>query len=140
MNLNRTKGEVEQLIAAARELLKPTPVRLHHVPQWLMRRLKPMRPRFDGRYLHHSASVVLDEVVTASGGRWLDHWGSTTIGVQQRFVAEPYQVTAADVASLEKIAKATGLEWYLCPNSWWYPGATIRIVIREPAKEPASPT
>lgn len=123
---------LEKHIAEARALLRPSPVRPHHVPRWLATRLRSLRGRYCDRQRGYSASAVLCEVVTATGGGWLDHWGSTTTGDRPCFVSEPYRFTAQDAASLDQIAESTGLRWYLSANSWWYPGSTIRVVIFVP--------
>jgi len=124
----------QRLIHAARKLLWPSPVRLHHVPQWLVRRIrervgKPQR-------LHPGGPDYLHYAVSATGGRdgayWLDHWGSTTTPAgRPAFVSEPY-LRPAMVQRAEAFAKMLGLEFVMSANSEWYPGNTIRLMFWEP--------
>jgi len=134
--------KINQQIAAARELLRPSPVRLHHVPRWFARKLRPLKgqlhPR-SARYL--SGNSLFDEAACyieydgKFGNNWLDHWGTTVSHGRPCFVSEPYHVTSSAMTNLDRICELTGLRWYLDPNSWWYPGWTQRIAIYDPSSE-----
>ena len=135
-----TKNEVQERIDAARLLLKPSPVRLHHMPRWFVTALKPIR---EERRRGRLGSYVQDDLLAfvGSGEHWLDHWGSTKAPVRrlgregelrEYFVSEPYGFTAETAAGLNRLAEATGLVWSIESNSWWYPGATVRIVFEKP--------
>ena len=115
--------------AQVRELLKPTAVRSSHVPDWLRRELLkvygcPNRDTAGFAVLQHATGDAL--------WSWLDHWGSTKIGDKLCFVSEPYDVSIEELSQIDSLARRIGCPWYLSPNSWWYPGRTIRIVIEPP--------
>jgi hypothetical protein len=123
----------QRLIRAARKLLQPSPVRLHHVPQWLIRRIrerlgKPQRLHPGGPdYLHYAVSVMGER----DRASWLDHWGSTaTPAGRPAFVSEPY-LRPDMVQQAEAFAKTLGLEFAISANSEWYPGNTIRLMFWE---------
>ena len=114
-----------------RKLLKPTEVRLHHVPNWFRRRLLKV---FGCSHGYTGGWFVLDHARKQHFGdnaRWLDHWGSTKYRSGTAFVSEPYQVSPETVALLDSFAKRIGVDWHLSANSWWYPGWTIRILFCE---------
>lgn len=124
----------EQRIAEARTVLQPSRVRLHHVPDWFRRRLLKA---FEGRqrWGHRATdgwSVLQNAINQLPSDRWADHCGSTTIHKRPAFVAEPYGVSESDLASIAELARRSGCEWFISSNSWWYPGATIRIAFVEP--------
>ncbi len=118
-------ASVNARIAAARKLLKSSPVTLWACPRWLRWRIEsvekgtwlPMEYLF-GEQLHTTA-------------RWLDHWGTSRIGSRSVFVSEPYDFDLDDAKEVDVFCKTLGLGWYLSSNSWWYPGRTIRIVFYE---------
>ena len=98
-------------IEAARELLKPTPVRLHHTPRWARREFK----------------------LYGTKPSWCDHWGSTKLpDGRVAFVSEPYDISPGTLCEIDAIAKRHGWTWWLEALSWWYPGHTFRIVIVRP--------
>lgn len=101
-------------IDQARVLLKPLPVRLHHCPRWF-RRAGVLGPR------------------RSYSAQWLDHWGSVKLADGRvAFVSEPYNVSAEDLAECEAIAAKIGALFTVDPNSWWFPGQTIRLVFVQP--------
>lgn len=120
-------------IQAARELLKPSEVRLHHVPRWLARRIRAKLGKSPRSY--HSAfdDVQRAAAATAANGSayWLDHFGSTTFKGRPAFVAEPY-LSADMIPDAIRFAELLGLTFDIRPNSWWYPGQTTRLVFQEP--------
>jgi hypothetical protein len=138
----------KELITKARELLKPSPVRIHHVPKWLWRRLNrqfadsyrvaygPTSGQIDGMsILLYAASMVSKPNLPI----WLDHWGSTvpqgeygsTIN-KLCFVSEPYDFSSSCATEVDQFCQRLGIEWYLFANSWHYPGRTLRITMYEP--------
>ena len=126
----------EILIQRARELLKPSPVRLHHVPGWLTKRIKQRLGRLPGC---HYADDRLREVASMAAGSvmcdsWLDHWGSTTHRGRKAFVTEPYADRSHIEAAL-RFADLLGLQVEFAANSWWYPGSTLRIAFYLPDEE-----
>lgn len=127
---NEQKNQTDR-IEAARELLAPSEVRHHHVPNWFRLALLKAYGTGDG---WTNGPHVLQHAVSESspdGERypsWLDHWGSTKIGEALCFVAEPYNVNERTLRHVASIAARIGCRWWLSPNSWWYPGSTIRIV------------
>lgn len=126
---NEVARKVEERIEAARELLKPSPVDLHKVPNWLRRR---MLAAFGCHYGNTSGSAVLHHAMRQlAEDHWLDHWGATTWGNHPAFVAEPYQLWTRDLQSIEQFADRCGIAWHVTPNSWWYPGWTLRVLFYE---------
>lgn len=129
-------SQTKQQIDAARLTLNPRPVKLHHIPQWFVRRLRVYRGR------HATTSSGLLRAMLQSVGdanHWLDHWGSSTSrDGRPAFVAEPYGFGPEVAGALDKLAAETGLEWSVESNSWWYPGHTVRIEIYEPRVSGAS--
>jgi hypothetical protein len=77
---------------------RPSPVRLHHLPNWLrlswLRKVK-VAPRHYSRLVSGWAvGVEIDEYLSERmphHGVALDHWGSSTIGGVLCLVSEPYQ-------------------------------------------------
>jgi hypothetical protein len=123
----QSADQTERLILAARELLKPTEVRLHHCPDWLRKVLLKV---YGCRHRDTSAWGVMQHAF--ADAHWLDHWGSSRIGEKLCFVSEPYHVDVASQIQIKAIADRIGCNWYLSANSWWYPSQTIRIVIEPP--------
>lgn len=113
---------VEAQIRRSREEMKPSPVDLHHVPNWFRLALLKAYGCRDG---WTNGQHVLQHAIGRA--EWLDHWGSTKDGEQLCFVSEPYHVDATALAHVEDVARRAGCECWLHPNSWWYPGRTIRI-------------
>jgi len=117
-----------------REVMQPTEVRLHHVPDWLrlacLHRLP--RPNVPG-YRDASGWGVVNDCIRPAG--WLDHWGSTRLGDRVCFVSEPYSVSAQNVRDIEELASLLDCDWWLSSNSWWNPGSTIRIAFAEKRTE-----
>jgi len=120
-------------IQAARELLKPSEVRLHHVPRWLARRIKAALGKSSRRYYSAFDEVQRAAAATAANGSayWLDHFGSTTLHGRPAFVAEPY-LSPSMIPDAIRFAELLGLTFDILPNSWWFPGRTTRLVFQEP--------
>jgi hypothetical protein len=93
---------------------------------WLKKRIRlAIKSRRIETAYSDADSVLLNCNLTK---RWLDHWGtSNTPRHKQTFVAEPYDVTASTVASVDQFAEILGLDWCLRANSYWFPGNTFRI-------------
>ena len=121
-------------IQAARDLLQPSEVRLHHVPRWLTRRIKaalgksPLAYHFGPDEVRRAADVAS---TNRHGAYWLDHFGTTTVHGRPAFVSEPY-LEVGMVEDARRFAKLLGLTFDIRPNSWWYPGQTTRLVFQEP--------
>ncbi len=114
---------------AVREILKPSPVRLHHVPNWL--RLRMLRT-YGCSHGILSGWAVLHHATGDNRG-WLDHCGSTLLPNGQRaFVSEPYGFSEQTAADLNAFCRPMGLRWSVKANSEWFPGSTVRIVIYPP--------
>ena len=119
-------------ILAFREMFRPSPVRLQHVPDWLRRRILKAHGCRDGMtdgwsVLHNAAGPM---------PRWLDHFGSTTLPNGKRaFVSEPYGFTHEMATELQAFCEPMGLRYHVSANAWWNPPSTVRIVIEEPDKE-----
>ena len=121
----------DAFIHEARELLKPIPVGLPSVPNWLrLKMLKafgcPDRATDGHSVLWHAISK------TARHGRWVDHFGSSELYGRPAFVSEPYDFSAGTAQDVSAFCDPMGLRWVVCSNSYWFPGRTIRIAIYDP--------
>lgn len=118
------QNDWHERLASAREILQPSEVELHRVPNWLRRRMLKVYGCRDG---DTSGFGVLQNAVAVHFGDnfWLDHWGTTDGG--RVFASEPYQVNAITVALLDSFAKRLEISWCIEANSWWNPGSTIRL-------------
>ena len=129
--MNATEKQ-RQHIEAARKLLKPTPVRLRHVPNWLRLR---MLKAFGCSNRDTAGWAVLNHATGGINPSWLDHWGSTVLPSGQRaFVSEPYNFGAETARAVQAFCEPAGLRWHVDANSEWYPGWTVRIEITEPTE------
>lgn len=100
-----------EAVETARRLLKPSRVDVGEVPRWLTKQM-------------------LEEMRSAG---LIDHAGTTLLADGRRaFVSEPYGASASAMADAEAIAKRHGLEFWLSPNSWHFPGWTVRLVFVQP--------
>jgi hypothetical protein len=130
VNQNHTAKRQREQIENARKLLNPSEVRLNHVPNWLRRRLlKKIGTEYG---LTDGGSVIryaMDRLKIT-----FDHWGSTDFYGTPAFVSEPY-ASAEDVADAVRFAEAVDLELRILPNSWWYPGQTLRLLFTLPQAE-----
>ena len=115
-----------QFIDAARQLLQPSPVDLHHVPGWF--RLVLLE-NYGCQHGPTDGSTLLTTLAQTLEWRWVDHWGSTSYHGVHAFVSEPYGLRAADLGAIAEMCRACNLEYIVSPNSWWYPSHTIRILI-----------
>jgi len=129
-------GVVEQGLVAdrqrkriedARYLLKPNEVELNKLPTWLTRRLRTYRKEQGLDDL--PTSMLLHETVRKlCDPRWLDHWG---LSADDEFVSEPYNFNSKTAEALESLCSELGIEWTVSSNTWWFPGSTVRITLRE---------
>lgn len=145
-------------VQACREVLKPTPVRLGHVPAWFRKRLlkayghsnSPSRTSFDAST--SGTEVLKHALCQMNNGRagaavavafdgfdtvWLMHWGTTIVNDwgwtgRQAFVSEPNHFTSETAKQLDAFCGPPALTWYVSTNSYHNPKCTIRIVIPEP--------
>ena len=124
----RQPSEYAKQREAVRKLLKPSPVRLNHIPNWL--RLRMLRA-FGCPNRDTSAWAVLYHA-TGDRRRWLDHFGSTMLRGRRVFVSEPYGFSAESAADLEAFCRPMGVKWSVDSNSEWNPGSTVRVSIEEP--------
>lgn len=122
---DRAARRQELLIESARDLLKPTPVRIG-LPNWFRRRLLAA---YGCNHGLTSQWAVLDHLrETAKPSTWLDHVGTTTWHKQPCFVAEPYHLALAEVQSLARVAEDCGCQYKILANSWHFPGQTLRVL------------
>lgn len=133
-DLRRQVNEIE----SARAVLNPSPVDAHHVPDWLRRRAMKRfgcnRGDTTGWGVLFHAVRQVDPTGKATCA-WLDHWGVTPWHGKTALAAEPYSLSADDVASIDRFARELGIEWRLSSNSWWFPGRTIRVLFFEAEQE-----
>jgi hypothetical protein len=126
----RQPDDVGVTIAKARALLLPSPVRLHHAPRWFASAVRKLMP--SDLWGRTSSWSAIDNLRNSNELHWLDHWGSTTLADGRiAFISEPYDITPEAIAWLAEIAMRAGCEFWVSPNSWWYPGATIRLIFAE---------
>ena len=114
-----------KFIAAARELLRPSPVTLNRVPNWFRRAV--LREFKGDRYAGTAGHAVVWRLQRAMPSLALDHWGGTTWRGRPAFVSEPY-CDPDRIAAGQRLADRLGCGFEIDPNSWWYPGATTRLV------------
>lgn len=118
---------VQKQIEEARLLLKPTPVKIGHMPRWFAVGVR----KAHGRLVYSSAEATLMNGPYCRE-RWLDHWGSTDYHGKPCFVSEPYNLSLRAIEAIHDFCRDAGFEWRLCSNSWWYPGHTLRVLIYRP--------
>ena len=124
-----------------------SPVRLHHVPNWLRLRMLRAFGTSDG---YTAGCHVLENAVASAekwvrylndlvGGQpyfvpsWLDHWGSTVIDGNDCFVSEPYMKFPPDQRDLavpHNFAVSTNCRLLILPQSAWNPPSTIRLLFK----------
>jgi len=111
-----------------RSILKPSVVRLHHVPGWLKKRI---RRRFDlWAWCYSPEHFLLNSY--PSPAKWIDHFGSTILpDGSVAFVSEPYGDIERVRETVSVFAAEIGVDCFFTTNSYWYPGATIRIGLHE---------
>ena len=111
------------------------PVRLHHTPRWLTKRL---RHRFDFQGKRYANWEIVQRAVDAVNHEiegfvptWLDHWGTAIHDGMECFVSEPY-LSDGVMPAIERFAEIGGfaLENHGKARSWWYPDWTTRLVFR----------
>ncbi len=120
-----------EFIAAARNLLEPSPVRLHHVPNWFRLRLLRAYGCDRGDTSGFAMLCFATTGCACSLPTWIDHWGSCDHRGKTAFVTEPYSLAPADLQQIDAIAKRCGIAWHITSNSWWFPGSTIRVLLYE---------
>jgi hypothetical protein len=120
-------GFQTKMIQQARDLLKPTPVKQGHVPNWFRILLMREFGCDDGQT--YGSSVLYHAANSLTHTSWLDHWGSTRYRRLQAFTSEPYNLDENDIKAIAEIARRCDCHWFLDANSWWYPGSTIRVVL-----------
>lgn len=115
----KTGSKVELEIARLREINKPEPVKLHHIPKWFKQKLILWLKLHD-RYDQWASVNPLNAFAKAINWH-VDHSGSSDNG--WKFVNEPYG--ERDDKNAE-VAKALGCDFCMSSNSYWYPGRTTR--------------
>jgi hypothetical protein len=134
----------EQKIIDARKVLEPQEVKQGKVPGWLSKKVRAYCKRHE-LCTRGSAGELVREVlydVQKSLGvepyTILDHWGTSVGGpyvccneASKCFVTEPYGFDFGKAQVLEAFCAILGLEWHVSSNTWWNPGATVRITIHE---------
>lgn len=121
-----TASDQQEEIRNARKILRPTPVKYNKVPKWFRdaycRNVLERRPGREGE----------SQLITrCNRGRWLDHWGTAMHYGKEAFVSEPYGLGLTWLQDIDALAKQIGCKYEISPNSWHYPGHTIRILFYE---------
>lgn len=121
-----TYDEVERL----REVHKPSPVRLGHVPGWFKQRLSGWAKMYGFTTYGNDGYSLITTFAQATGWR-LDHWGSSDPkngdGGRRPFVNEPYDDDAAKHVAIARVLRCDFVE---SQNSFWCPGSTKRYELR----------
>ncbi len=115
-----------------RKILKTEEVKLHKAPKWFLDALARYAKKTGVESNRRHRFMLVDEIVSRNlPGNWLDHWGKMKWLDDEAFVSEPYGFDASDAMKLDHLCSeiVPGTEWILSPNSWWYPGRTIRIIV-----------
>lgn len=64
------------------------------------------------------------------GESWIDHCGRLKLpDGSWVIVSEPYQLSCDAFQQLQKFCNLLRLTYRVQPESWWYPGSTLRITI-----------
>jgi len=139
----------EQKILDARRVLEPQEVKQGVIPGWLSKRLRAYwkrrgldSPGCCQASLHNAVYDIARQAgIDDNLEALLDHWGTSKGGpyvccnkAGRCFVSEPYGFGWTKARMLEAFCQALDLEWHASSNTWWNPGATIRITIHEKAK------
>lgn len=101
-----------------------SPVQLGRIPGWLKKRLTLHRRRL-GAFNH--ADTLL-RLARAGGGGWLDHWGTTIVCGEERFVSEPYPMTGDAMRAVLRFADALSVAVSAHAMSYHNPTACVRLV------------
>lgn len=109
-----------------------SPVRRHHVPNWLrLRLLKVLKG--DNRDTS-GWSVLMRAEQQFELRYWLDHWGSAVVPDHDHpgreitaFVAEPYVVSDSTMRNALDFAETIGCRLDVSACSEWYPTSTLRL-------------
>jgi hypothetical protein len=123
-NARVRRGETTRFIQAARELLKPSPVR-PGVPNWFRLRLLK---RFGAQWGTNGFAVLMGARAN-DHWHWFDHYGRTEWHGHECFVSEPYDIGATDVQQISELAAVLDCEWHISSNSWHFPGSTLRVLL-----------
>lgn len=117
-------------VLRCREILKPSEVRIGHVPAWLSKRIRErLEPRPTGR----GCTLLLHALERTKCGDVFDHHGSTILrDGRPAYVSEPY-LHPEQIEIAQRFAELLGLELSISANSWWSPGVTIRLIFTLPA-------
>ena len=130
-------GFTREFIAHAREVLRPSKVKINHMPGWLTKRMLVAKKagKFSSLFLSRSGSNMMVEILAAMPrlSHWADHFGSTILarggkGPREFFVAEPYGLTEQSALGAIQFAEMLDLGIEIDANSWHYPGSTVRII------------
>ena len=102
MTISPQAAKINQL----RAILQPTPVEKEKFPRWFRLRRGDKLPRF------------------------FDHWGRTMTRGGNVVVAEPYftAMTEEQWEEVRRFAIKYDLKYMVVPNSYHFPGLTLRIV------------
>jgi hypothetical protein len=109
-------------IKERRKIMKPSPVKLDHIPKWLV--------KLTDKHYGHQRFPNLD---VCRG--WIDHYGAAydteygSLDGQLCFISEPYGLCTECYQNIDKFCMDLGLKWFASANSWHNPGRTFRIVI-----------
>lgn len=113
---------------AARGILKPDQVDLHKVPRWLRRRIREKFPKIKTGYIAAFVDFLRENKLPYY---WLDHWGVSVVQGERIFVSEPYE-NPDKIEEFFSFAKMLDLEYNINPNSWHFPGRTLRLELYPP--------
>lgn len=104
--MNNSNSSQAKKIHQMRELLEPSVVEQQKFPRWFRLRRGDTLPGF------------------------FDHWGRTLIKGQQILVAEPYCTAMSEERweDVRRFAIRYDLKYMIVPNSFHFPGWTIRIL------------
>lgn len=118
----------------------PTPVWLHHLPNWLRlawvrtRRPTDVIPRSSPSSWSVAQEIDRDvSAFNARAGRWcsLDHWGTTILGGVVAFVNEPYAKDPDAQVMFDGLAGRVGAAHGYARGSAWGNG-TMRVLLFPP--------
>lgn len=140
--------DTQPFIKAARRLLKPTRVRLHDFPGWLSKRSRAylrregVPTRFTGYHAFEEVLLHIGKKLNITGPRsLLDHDGTSKGGryvccqeaAGKCYVTEPYGFSFDYHRLCEAVSEALDIKYHVSSDTYWNPGATIRITFHQKA-------
>jgi hypothetical protein len=105
-----------------------SPVKLNRLPAWFIQQMHTITD--ESERVEEVCLLFRIARSTCGSTTWLDHIGSTILDGSEVFVSEPYLRPFDDLSCARHIANSLGCELVVSEQSYWFPGKTIRLVLR----------